>query len=69
MPEPLTRSDYEYILESLIYARYAHEQTHYVTEALKHQQLAYLDQIENKLRALRNAITPCAIPTRKAELF
>ena len=25
MPEPLTRSDYDYILEASIYARYAHE--------------------------------------------
>ena len=55
MPEQLTKSDYEYILSSLKYARYAHEETHYATAELKHLQLSHLEHIENKLRALRDA--------------
>ncbi|MDF7807543.1 hypothetical protein P4E94_08855 [Pontiellaceae bacterium B12219] len=70
MPDPLTREDYDYILSALVYARYAHEQTHYVTEVLKHQQMAYLEHIEEKLRALRDAEEPSAHHHFfKAELF
>lgn len=70
MTEPLTKADYDYILASLKYARYAHENTHYATELLKHHQLSYLDHIEEKLRALRNDLENKATgPNRPAELF
>ena len=69
MPEPLTRSDYEYILASLKYARYAHEETHYASEALKHLQLTHLDHIEKKLRALRDAADGNEPPKNFPELF
>jgi hypothetical protein len=69
MPEPLTRSDYEYILSSLKYARYAHEETHYASEPLKHLQIACLDHMESKLRALRDAIELHAPPAYEPELF
>ncbi len=69
MPEQLTRSDYEYILSALIYARYAHEETHYASEELKHLQMAHLDHMEAKLRALRDATCKESIPARKLELF
>ncbi|MEE9368596.1 MAG: hypothetical protein V3V05_06990 [Pontiella sp.] len=70
MPEQLTRSDYEYILSSLKYARYAHEETHYATAELKHQQMACLDHIENKLRTLRDATDDQkASPVCEPEIF
>jgi hypothetical protein len=69
MIAPLSRLDYEYILESLIYARYAHEQTHYPTEALRHLELARLGDIENKLRALRDASPTVPHREPNAELF
>ncbi len=69
MPEPLSRSDYEYILSSLKYARYAHESSEYPTDALKHQQLAHLDHLEKKLRALRDATEHRDPPKDSPELF
>lgn len=69
MPEQLTRSDYEYILSALKYARYAHEETHYASEALKHLQLSHLDHMEEKLRALRDAMEQPEPPTRSTEFF
>jgi hypothetical protein len=69
MPEQLTRTDYEYILSQLKYARYAHEETHYASEALKHQQMALLEHIEDKLRALRDSIEHKEPPAGESELF
>ena len=69
MAEALTRADYDYILEALIYARYAHEETHYATACLKQQQMACLDRMEAKLKALRDALEPEAKPKVHAELF
>ena len=69
MPEQLTRSDYEYILSSLKYARYAHEETHYATAELKHLQMACLDHMEEKLRALRDAADRKATPACEPEIF
>ena len=69
MPEQLTRSDYEYILSSLKYARYAHESTKYPSELLKHQQLSHLDHLEEKLRALRDATDHRDPPKDSPELF
>jgi hypothetical protein len=54
--EPLTKSDYDYILASLKHARYAIEGTPYPTNELKRKQLANLDYIEEKLKMLRAAI-------------
>ena len=54
--EPLTKSDYEYILASLKHARYAIEGTSYPTNELKRKQLANLDYIDEKLRMLRDAV-------------
>lgn len=69
MPEQLTRSDYEYLLSSLKYARYAHEGTEYHTELLKHQQLAQLEHMEDKLRALRDALGQQHSLEGNSELF
>ena len=54
MPKQLTQSDYQYILASLKYARYAHESTPYPTEEIKRKQLSILDDMEEKLRLLRD---------------
>ena len=54
MPEQLTQSDYQYILACLKYARYAHESTPYRTDELKRQQVSILDEMEEKLRTLRD---------------
>lgn len=69
MAEQLTRSDYEYILSALIYARYAHEETHYASEELKHLQMTHLDHMEVKLRALRDTVSKEPVHARKLEIF
>jgi hypothetical protein len=55
MPEQLTKSDCEYILACLKYARYAFEEATYETKEIKRKQLANLYYMEEKLRTLRDA--------------
>ena len=53
MNEELTKSDYDFLLESLEYTRLNFESTEYPTYDLKREQFARLDALEAKVRALR----------------
>lgn len=69
MADSLTRADIDYILASLRYAHYAQDQIHYRTEFLRHRQAACLEEVEAKLKAMRDALGVPDKPKDEEELF